>query len=272
MSTDLAITVVFLAVLAVSATAAVWHRWRHRTPLGLGVRGVPVGRHLLLGAAIGAAGIGVTTGLMRLTGHAGITRFAFDGQRLGLALAVLAVAAVGEEVVYRVLMLGGLWRLTGSAGWALVLSAVVFGLVHLTGSDPDASVVSVLSNTLGGVMYSIAFLRTGRIWLPVGLHFAWNFVQGAVLGFVISGDADYSNALFRVHTSGPLWLGGGRYGLEGSVFSLVGRAVIIALVILLTRPNSSGGSAGTGAGSRGRRPQRSVEAYLPSKNSRGRSV
>lgn len=243
MDTDTAISILFLTLLAVSSVAALWSRFRRRSVLGLGVRGVPVGRDLLVGAGIGTLGIAVTAVLLLVSGHADLTGVGLDPGRLLLALVVLGGAAVAEELVYRVLMLGGLLRLTGSAAVALVVSAAVFGLVHLTDST-DATAVSVLSNALGGVMYGVAFLRTGRIWMPVGLHFAWNLVQGTVLGFTISGDTDYSGALVHATTSGATWASGAGYGPEGSVFSLVGRAVVIVLVVLATRDRAARLGAG----------------------------
>jgi membrane protease YdiL (CAAX protease family) len=167
-----------------------------------------VRRDLFVGLGIGTLGIAVTAALMLATGHAEITGVGLDPGRLGLGLLVFGIAAVVEELLFRALLLGGLRRLTGSAGVALVLSAALCGL-----------------------MYGIAYLRSGRIWLGVGVHFAWNFVQGTVLGFVVSGDDDYSDALVHVTTSGAQWLGGGAYGPEGTVFSLVGRAVIIGLLL-----------------------------------------
>lgn len=67
----------------------------------------------------------------------------------------------------------------------MLISAVAFGCIHL--SNPSASALSVLGNTLGGVIYGVAFVATGRIWMSLGLHFAWNFVQGPVFGFPVSG-------------------------------------------------------------------------------------
>lgn len=204
----------------------------HRpSALGLGVRGFPVGRQLVVGFAVGAAGIVVTAGLMVVTGHAEVTGVGLDVRELALGLLVFGVSALVQEVVFRSLLLTGLRRLTGSAVVALVLSSAAFGFVHLAVSD-DATAVSVLSNAMGGLMYGAAFLLSGRIWLPVGLHVAWNLVQGTLLGFVVSGNDDYSGAVLQVTTSGPSWLGGGGYGPEASVFSLVGRAVVIALVLI----------------------------------------
>ncbi|WP_243057046.1 CPBP family intramembrane glutamic endopeptidase [Nocardioides sp. SR21] len=185
-------------------------------------------RQLLLGVAIGAAGIAVTAALMAITGDVHSAGFELDLGVLVVALVILGAAAVVEELVFRALVLGGLLRLTGSAVLALVVSSAAFGLLHLV-TTADATTLSVLSTTAGGVMYGLAYLRTGRIWLGVGIHFAWNFVQATVLGFTMSGTDDYSGALWHLD-------GGGDYGPEGTVWSLVGRAVVIALVLVVTRP------------------------------------
>lgn len=180
-------------------------------------------RQLLLGAAIGTTGIAVTAVLMAITGHVHSAGFEPDAGLLVEGLVVFGLSAVVEELVFRALVLGGLLRLTGSAVLALVVSSALFGLLHLVITE-DATALSVLSTTVGGVMYGLAYLRTGRIWLGVGIHFAWNFVQGTVLGFVVSGTDDYSGALWHLS-------GGGGYGPEGTVAALVGRAVVIVLVL-----------------------------------------
>lgn len=200
---------------------------------------------LLRGAAIGTAGIAVTVALMAITGHVRSGGFELDAEVLVRAAVVLAVAAVVEEFVFRRLLLGGLLRLTGSAAVALVLSSALFGLVHVVTTE-NATALSVLSVALGGVMCGLAYLRTGSIWLGVGIHFAWNFVQATVLGFVMSGTDDYSGALWHLAGTGATWLGGGDYGPEGTVFSLVGRAVVIVLVVVTTHDRPVSGPRGTG--------------------------
>lgn len=241
MSTDTAISVLFLIVLAVSALAALHGRVRRGVPLGLGVRG-GTGRDLAAGLAIGSAGMAATVAAVVALTPTAFHDVRLDAAKLAYATAVLAVAAVGEEVVYRALMLGGLARLTGRPAVALAAAAAVFGLVHLTGS-PDATVISVLSNALGGVMYGVAFLRTGRIWMGVGVHFAWNFVQGPVAGFPVSDETSFSGALLRPVTEGAQWLTGGAYGPEGSVLSLVFRVAIIAMTVAATARRPGGAPA-----------------------------
>jgi membrane protease YdiL (CAAX protease family) len=70
----------------------------------------------------------------------------------------------------------GLLVITRRPWVALTISSVFFGAVHLL--DDDATTLGAV----GGVMYGLALLRTARLWMPITMHFAWNFVQGTVLG------------------------------------------------------------------------------------------
>jgi hypothetical protein len=208
-------------------------RLRRRVLLGLGTRDGSA-RELGTGLAIGSIAMTGLVAALIASGAAHVDRIGFDPGRLGLGLAVLAAAAVAEEVVYRSVMLTGLSILTRRPVLALIASSALFGVVHLTDST-DATVVSVLSNAMGGLMYGVAFLRTGRIWMPVGLHFAWNFVQGTIFGFAVSADTSYSGAIVHSTVDGARWLTGGQYGPEGSVWSLLARVAIIVMVLLATR-------------------------------------
>jgi hypothetical protein len=127
--------------------------------------------------------------------------------------------------------------------------ALAVGAFHVA-TTSHTTALSVASSTLGGVMYGVAFLRTGRMWLGLGVHIGWNWFQGTLLGFTVSGTDDFSGALLQVHTTGAAWLGGGDYGPEGSVLSLAGRLVIIGLIVLVTGR----------AGARGLRPPQPVVA------------
>ena len=70
-----------------------------------------------------------------------------------------------------------------------------------------------------GILLAAAFMLTRRLWLPMGMHFAWNFTQGGIFGVAVSGGA--TAGLFRGELSGPTWLSGGAFGAEGSVVALV---------------------------------------------------
>jgi membrane protease YdiL (CAAX protease family) len=231
---DLILAAVVVVVFGTAAAAAVRAK-RAGEPLGAGIHGVGAARSVATGLAIAAAGMLTATGLMALAGVAHVDGIGFDPQVLALGAVVFTLSAYVEELLFRVLMLGGLVRLTGRPWLALTVMALAVGAFHLA-TTAHTTVVSVVSSALGGVMYGVAFLRTGNLWLGLGVHIGWNWIQGTVLGFTVSGTDDYSGALLEVHTSGTGWLGGGAYGPEGSVLSLVGRLVIIGLIVTVTAP------------------------------------
>jgi membrane protease YdiL (CAAX protease family) len=165
----------------------------------------------------------------RLAGGIAVSPTSPDiGTDAGIGL-FLAGNALIDEVLMRGMLISGLClALGGRQISAVLIAAVVFGMTHMFFAG--ASPLSVLSNSLGGVAYGLAFVLTGRIWLGMGLHFAWNFVQGPVLGFIVSGHA-LGAGLFRIDDLGPDWLTGGAYGPEGGIVGLAMRFAVIAAVV-----------------------------------------
>jgi uncharacterized protein len=98
---------------------------------------------------------------------------------------------------------------------ALAISVVLFALLHLM--SPNATLTStVVVGVEGGVLLSAAYVLTRRLWLPIGIHFGWDFSQDAIFG-VGKG----AKGLVEGDLSGPVWLSGGSAGIEGSVVALV---------------------------------------------------
>jgi membrane protease YdiL (CAAX protease family) len=147
-----------------------------------------------------------------------------SGLQIALAL-LLALVLRGR--------LGGRWesRMDRALVWtlwpAVLLIAALFGYIHLGNSN--ATALSAFGNALGGLMYGIAFAGGRNLWLPIGMHFGWNVVQGAILGFPMSGDIYPS--LITLQETGPDLLTGGAYGPEGGLIGLCFRFVIIAMVL-----------------------------------------
>jgi hypothetical protein len=138
-----------------------------------------------------------------------------------------AAFAFEEEFIFRGLMLSGMVLLFRRSWLALAVMSALFGLAHA--ANPGASPFSVGGNALDGLLYGIAFLWSGRLWLPFALHFSWNFVQGPVLGFPVSGFD--LGGLVAQQAVGSSLVTGGSYGPEGG---LLGRlAWLIALVLVV---------------------------------------
>jgi membrane protease YdiL (CAAX protease family) len=176
-----------------------------RAPLELGLG-------LLAGALLFAA----TIGFISMLGYYHIE--SFNSWVVALpALADSIVAGVFEEILFR----GLLFRITQESlgTWlALAISAVVFGLLHL--ANPNATLLAGLAIALeAGVMLAAAYLLTGRLWLSMGIHFAWNFTQGGIFGAAVSGQS--STGIFASTLQGPTLLTGGAFGAEASVVAMV---------------------------------------------------
>jgi hypothetical protein len=115
---------------------------------------------------------------------------------------------------------------------AVLASASVFGALHL--ANPGATPASTLGVTAAGVFLGVAFVRTASLALPVGVHVTWNFVQGAVYGFPVSGIATPTSVVATVR-SGPAPFTGGAFGPEASLLGLSASAVGTLAVLAYAR-------------------------------------
>lgn len=205
-----------LGELVVAITAyAVLVLVEQRRPIELSPRRLPgLGWGLLLGA-------GLCTAVILVLAAAGSYRVLAVDPGYAFLPALVSTgltAAVAEELVFR----GVLFRLAEDllGTWAAVaVSGLVFGLAHL--GNPDATVWGATAIALeAGVMFAAVYAVTRSLWWCMGLHFAWNMVQGPVFGSLVSGAGSASGWL-RADFPGPEWLTGGRFGIEASVVTVV---------------------------------------------------
>lgn len=116
-------------------------------------------------------------------------------------------------------------------GWGVALSSAVFGCLHLL--NPGASWISTLGIFVAGLFLAFGYLRTGQLWLSIGLHIGWNFFEGPVFGFLVSGVDFYR--ISRVTVSGPAIWTGGAFGPEAGLIVLPAIAVGVGLVYLYSK-------------------------------------
>lgn len=115
--------------------------------------------------------------------------------------------------------------------WGVVISSSVFGMLHL--GNPNATWISAAGIFFAGIFLAYGYIRTKQLWLPIGLHIGWNFCEGVVFGFPVSGLDIY--ALTRIQVTGPeLWTGGA-FGPEAGLVVLPSLIVGGALIYLLTK-------------------------------------
>jgi membrane protease YdiL (CAAX protease family) len=187
-------------------------------------------RELGLGMLVGFVLIAAIVGLLWLLGDYHIT-----GVGIWTAVFVVVANDGAGAFVEEVLLRGVVFRISEEkvGTWiALAISAVLFALLHL--ASADATVTSViLVGIEGGVLLSAAFVVTRKLWLAIGIHFAWDFAQDYVFGVGRGADG-----LVRGQITGPALISGGSAGIEGSFLALIPCLIISAY--LLTRAARKG--------------------------------
>lgn len=212
------------AALAVAGYLAYVRRIEVRRADELGVQGL--WRELAAGMALGGLLLVAILGVLAAAGSYRILGVG-SADRLLKAAAEMALVALAEEIVFR----GVLFRIPERAlgtRFALLLSGVLFALAHLP--NENVTMLAIANTAMAGLLFSAAYLVTRRLWLPIGLHFAWNFLSDAVFSVPTSGHPAKGLLLGRL--SGPEWLSGGAYGVEASAVTLV--ALGASTVVLLT--------------------------------------
>lgn len=185
-------------------------------------------RDLLVGLLVGGAAVGLAAAIGAGAGGYRIEFTAAGAGDIARTLAasgfVFLLGAAAEEMTFRGYPLQTLMRSWPIAP-ALVFSSIIFGLVHM--QNPNVVPGFTLVNTaLAGAWLAVAYWRTRSLWFPLGLHFGWNWVQGALLGSPVSGITRITpHPLFKLTDAGPEWIGGGAYGIEG------GAACTLAIIL-----------------------------------------
>jgi membrane protease YdiL (CAAX protease family) len=199
-----------------------------RTPTELSETGAP--EELGIGMLVGLGLVAVIIGLLWLGGFYRVTG-------LGVWTSVFVVFANDGSgaFVEEILLRGIIFRISEErlGTWiALVISAALFALLHL--ASANATLTSVIVVGLeGGILLSAAYVLTRRLWLAIGIHFAWDFAQDYVFG--VSPGVD---GLVRAQITGPAPLSGGSVGIEGSFVALI--LCLIVSAYLLARAAREG--------------------------------
>lgn len=203
--------------------------------------GLKVGRQalfdLLAGIGIVLVQLGFIYGIMSSLGWLTFDGFAWEFDAPGTVLmntllffVIFLLVGWNEELLSR-----GYHLQTIASGlnmfWAVLISSAFFGLLHL--DNPHATWVSTAGIFFAGVYQSYGYIRTRQLWLPIGLHVGWNFFEGVVFGFPVSGLDIY--ALTRIQVTGPVSWTGGAFGPEAGLILLPSLIVGSALIYWFTR-------------------------------------
>jgi len=147
-----------------------------------------------------------------------------------LFFVIFIVVGFNEELLFR-----GYHLQTITSGsnlfWGLLISSIIFGSLHL--GNPNATWVSAAGIFFAGLFLAYGYTRTQQLWLPIGLHLGWNFFEGVVFGYPVSGLTIYP--LMNIKVSGPQVWTGGAFGPEAGLIILPALVVGAILINLYTR-------------------------------------
>ncbi|MEX0780019.1 MAG: CPBP family glutamic-type intramembrane protease [Balneolales bacterium] len=115
---------------------------------------------------------------------------------------------------------------------AIILTSGFFGMLHAW--NPHATVLSTLVITLAGLMFAVPYVISGQLGLSIGLHISWNFFQGGVFGFPVSGLSN-PGSILQIRSIGPEIWTGGLFGPEAGLLGLLFVIVLIGIIMLYLR-------------------------------------
>ena len=188
-------------------------------------------RTLNAGWWIGAAAITGVCAVLALTGLLRFVPSSADGW-FGAAIritVVLVPSALAEELLCRGYLLTVVWERVG-VRWAVLLTSLMFGLLHLT--NPGATAQSVALVTLAGIFLAGVRVVLDSLYAAWMAHLAWNWVMAVPLHAAVSG-VRFESPAYQAVTTQPAWLSGGAWGPEGGLFA--GLGMMSGIAYLYTR-------------------------------------
>lgn len=172
--------------------------------------------------------LGIGSLILVVSGYISFISATFIINPLLLEIVMMVVVAFVEELMFRGYLLNNLLQSVNK--WiALVISSVLFALFHQ--ANPDVTIFAIVNILLAGILLGLNYIFTRNLWFGICFHFAWNYFQGPVLGYDVSGLK--LTSVVQQTISGPEVWTGGPFGFEGSLLCPLLFVVAIAIFAFL---------------------------------------
>lgn len=217
-----------VSVLLVSWLLLRYVEHRPFSDLGLSWKGR--GKDILYGLWVAVLLYAFGFGLSLALGVIQVTGFHVYPNELVCSFGFFLLVALYEEILVRGYILGRLLRTRLNPFLSLLISAVLFAALHLL--NPNVTFLPMLNLVLAGLLLGVSYLYTRNLWFPISLHLFWNWIQGPVLGYGVSGQVFFPS-LFSLYLPEQNILNGGAFGFEGSIICTVLMIVFIGGIIYM---------------------------------------
>lgn len=184
------------------------------------------GRDIIAGFVFAVTVIGGGSLILHLLGYIDLSYNQINTKTLLLSFILFIFVSLSEEILGRGYILNNLLT-SMNKYWALIISALIFMLFH--GMNFNLSPIAFLNLFLAGILLGATYIYTKNLWFPISLHLFWNFFQGPILGYSVSGQK--IDSLFLLETMGNKNISGGEFGFEGSIVCSVITVIAILLVV-----------------------------------------
>lgn len=179
------------------------------------------------GFLVGLFIITIGTVILLFTKNIYFTDIGSDDTEIFYATLLCIVVAFIEEISIRGYVLKNLMQSMNK--WiALGLSSLVFALLHL--DNTDITIIAFANIFIAGILLGINYVYTKNLWFSIFLHFSWNFFQGPIFGYKVSG-MSMGKSFIKQLAQGADMLSGGEFGFEGSIVCTILQVVFIAALI-----------------------------------------
>ena len=191
-------------------------------------------KDLLSGISLAIVLYAVGFGVSLLAGAIEIAGVVFNPSSLLISFVFFLLVAITEEFALRGFVLERMLQGGVNKFWALFLSATLFSLVHI--ANPNFDFLSFINILLAGILLGSSYIYTRNLCFPIALHWFWNWIQGPVLGYEVSGNK-FCDGLLTLYLPEANLINGGAFGFEGSILCTVLMVAGTAVILKMFRKN-----------------------------------
>lgn len=220
------ITVAFFGFMGMLGMAWIFRRFIDgKTFKSLGFGFSEYKKDFLIGLLFGFVLIASGFVILLLLGNLSISDTNFNIPLLIGYVLLFTIGSLNEEIMIRGYILTNFCD-SMNKYIALIVSSLLFAIMHL--ANANVTVLSFVNIFLAGILLGIYYIHNRNLWFPISLHFSWNFFQGPIFGFEVSG-VDVTGVIIQ-DIQGPDLITGGTFGFEGSIIATL--LIVISIVLL----------------------------------------
>ncbi len=229
------IVISIFGFLGMLSTALLFRRFIDKKSfisLGFKFRGYQ--RDATVGLILGFTLISLGFSILAVSDIITVKEYSFDGYLLFGYLIFFIIGSLNEEIMIRGYFLSNMMD-SMNQYLALFISSLLFAIMHL--ANAHVTFLSFINILLAGILLGVYYIHIRNLWLPIALHFSWNFFQGPVFGFEVSG-VDVKGVIIQDLSGSDLWTGG-EFGFEGSLIATMLMTVTIVFLQIIYRQQAT---------------------------------